>query len=668
MKCPNCDSQCSDEALFCQYCGLGLADEDDLHAEDLPEARLKTLINRTDEFFLSHPEEGIQIIRKLGEGAMGVVYEANDLDLDRRVAVKVLPYGKTSDPVAVERFQREAKVAAALQHPNIVAIHNIGTMDKVHYFTMALLEGGSLESRIAQGLEWREAVRIVSLLAGALDYAHRRNVIHRDIKPGNIMFDAQETPILVDFGIARALDQASLTATQAMLGTPYYLSPEQATGGTLGPATDLYSLGAVFFQMLTGSVLFQADNPMGVIFKHVKDLPQPPSAIKPNLPKKLDEIVLRLLAKSPQERYADGAALGSVLHTSFPELFGSVPHPAQMETSTWNDMEMVSNENTVDRDSFKHAMLMAETEVTGTRPEPASRRGDAASPERTKNPWGLWLAFGGFLVLAAFFFYFQKSISAEPAPEPDPVSTEEAQRQRLLWRQEVERVFAGLEWAEVPGGSFKMGSRVMLKKDEMHIHRVTISPFSMTRTEITQDLWEAVMGNNPACRRGARLPVENVSWLEIQEFLAKLNEVVGLDLRLPTEAEWEYAAKAGTKGLFSGGVFQTTPRKYAWYLENSEGRIREVGKRDPNAWGLYDMLGNVWEWCGDYYDPEYYKESPLSDPKGPESGNQRVIRGGAWNTPASVARSANRSSYAPEKADCAIGFRLVRVAKPATQP
>jgi formylglycine-generating enzyme required for sulfatase activity/tRNA A-37 threonylcarbamoyl transferase component Bud32 len=207
----------------------------------------------------------------------------------------------------------------------------------------------------------------------------------------------------------------------------------------------------------------------------------------------------------------------------------------------------------------------------------------------------------------------------------------------------------------IPAGEFLMGEDK--HDDEKPVHKVKISrSFEMGKYEVTQTQWEAVMGNNPSNFKGENLPVEQVSWGDAQEFIKKLNaRNDGYVYRLPTEAEWEYACRAGSTGDYAGEL-----EKMAWYKNNSDSMTHPVGEMKPNDWGLYDMHGNVWEWCSDWYDSEYYGRSPGVDPKGPDSGSLRVKRGGSWFYDAAYCRSAYRSRSAPIGRFSSYGLRLVR--------
>ncbi len=219
------------------------------------------------------------------------------------------------------------------------------------------------------------------------------------------------------------------------------------------------------------------------------------------------------------------------------------------------------------------------------------------------------------------------------------------------------------EMVSLPGGEFAMGSEDY--SDEQPPHRVRVSPFSIGKYPVTQAQWKAVMGesNNPSRFQGDDLPVEKVSWDDVQEFLEKL----GNGFRLPTEAEWEYAARGGTTTAYSFGDDASQLGEYAWFSDNSQGKTHPVGKKRPNPFGLYDMHGNGWEWCSDWYSSGYYgeceKQGTVIDPQGPKSGSNRVFRGGGWSNIAVVCRSAYRYFDSPGDRSDHLGFRLVRVGR-----
>ncbi len=226
--------------------------------------------------------------------------------------------------------------------------------------------------------------------------------------------------------------------------------------------------------------------------------------------------------------------------------------------------------------------------------------------------------------------------------------------------------FVGIRFVKIEAGCFLMGRDTELKESspiELPQHRVCIEkPFYLGETEVTQKQWEDVMGSNPSKYKALYKPVEKVNWSDTQEFIKRLNEKEGGNaFRLPTEAEWEYAARAGSTTLYSFGDNPKELVNYAWFgNEGYHGSSHEVGTKKPNPWGLHDMHGNVWEWVQDWYDPNYYHNSPEKDPKGPDSGQYRVYRGGSWVGKAINLRSALRYSGLPVSRTSDIGFRLLR--------
>mgnify|MGYP002713165807 CR=1 FL=1 len=245
-----------------------------------------------------------KIIDKLGAGGMATVYVGYQEVVDRQVAVKVLPPHPGLDSGFVERFHQEARTIAKLQHPHILSLFDYGNQDDIIYLVMAFVEGGTLEDRIAEGgMQLRTIEKILREVAGALDYAHRQGVIHRDIKPANILMDSEGHALLADFGIAKLAESgANLTGT-AVVGTPAYMSPEQAQGIVVDPRADVYSLGVVVYQMLTGNQPFDAPSAMQLILKIIQEPPPNVLETVPSLPEELGAVMVKVMAKDPDERY-----------------------------------------------------------------------------------------------------------------------------------------------------------------------------------------------------------------------------------------------------------------------------------------------------------------------------------------------------------------------------
>ena len=275
-------------------------------------------MNPLDDRVIAALGDQYEILSEIGRGGMAVVYRARDRRLGREVAVKVLPPELAYDPAIRARFTREAQTAAQLSHAHIVPIYDVGERDGVAYFVMAHVGGGNLATLLAREPRQTadEVRRIVGQIADALAYAHLRGVIHRDVKPDNILLDAESGRAMVsDFGIARAMEAgARLTLTGVAVGTPTYMSPEQATGEReVDGRSDVYSLGVIAYQMLTGRVPFTAGNPMALLLKHISERPRAIAELRPDVPRALREAIERSMAKVPDDRWPTAAALRDAL-------------------------------------------------------------------------------------------------------------------------------------------------------------------------------------------------------------------------------------------------------------------------------------------------------------------------------------------------------------------
>jgi eukaryotic-like serine/threonine-protein kinase len=255
-----------------------------------------------------------RILRKLGSGGMANVYLAEDEELGRRVAIKILNDRYANDELFIERFRREAKSAAGLSHPNIVSIYDRGQAEGTYYIAMEVIEGRSLKELIlTRGpLPISQAIAYTLEILDALRFAHRHGIIHRDVKPHNILIGGERLKV-TDFGIARA-GASQMTEAGSIMGTAQYLSPEQARGAPVTASSDLYSVGIVLYEMLTGKVPFSGDSAIEIAMKHLNELPKPPSKTRPEIPPELDQVVLRALAKAPEDRYQTAEEFAEDLH------------------------------------------------------------------------------------------------------------------------------------------------------------------------------------------------------------------------------------------------------------------------------------------------------------------------------------------------------------------
>ncbi len=252
-----------------------------------------------------------RIINQIGKGGMATVYKAYQASVDRYVAIKVLPSQLAESPEFARRFQQEARIIAKLEHPHILPVFDYGESDGVAYFVMRYLDAGTLKERMEsrRPLPLEEIDRIFTQLAEALSYAHGHGVVHRDLKPANALIDSQGNIFLTDFGIAKLLESASprLTQTDAIMGTPAYISPEQAQSRPVDQRSDIYSLGIILYEMATGQVPYVADTPLAVLFKHISDPLPPPSQVKPDIPPSIEQVILQALSKNPEDRFGTAA-------------------------------------------------------------------------------------------------------------------------------------------------------------------------------------------------------------------------------------------------------------------------------------------------------------------------------------------------------------------------
>lgn len=261
------------------------------------------------------------ILEQLGQGGMATVYKAYDTRLERDVALKVLRVEQFAPAVLeriLRRFEREAKALAKLTHPNIVPIIDYGEHEGVPYLVMPFLSGGTLKAYLQKRdrLGWEEAVRLLLPIASALSFAHQHHILHRDVKPSNILLTEDGQPLLTDFGVAKILEAEegqTLTGTGVGIGTPEYMSPEQGLGKGVGPQADVYSLGVVLYEMITGRKPYTADTPMAVVLKHVSEALPRPRMYVPELPEGVERVLLKALAKQPEDRYASMEAFAEAL-------------------------------------------------------------------------------------------------------------------------------------------------------------------------------------------------------------------------------------------------------------------------------------------------------------------------------------------------------------------
>ena len=311
MKCHKCDTTNPDDSKFCRECGAFLEPLKDVSVT-------KTL--QTPQISSDKTVAGkYKILSEIGRGGMGIVYKAKDIKLKRNVALKFLPTELMQDKQAKARFFQEAQAAAALNHPNICIIHEVDEADDQIFIVMEFIEGQTLKDRIAsRALEIDEAVKIVTQIGEGLKEAHAKGIVHRDIKPANIMLTDKGTAKVMDFGIAKLAAGVDLTKPSTLIGTVAYMSPEQARGDEIDLRTDIWSLGAMFYEMLTGEMPFQKSQEQALIYSILNDKPTPVSLLRSEIPIHLERVIEKTLAKKPSERYQDIQELILNLKLSIP--------------------------------------------------------------------------------------------------------------------------------------------------------------------------------------------------------------------------------------------------------------------------------------------------------------------------------------------------------------
>ena len=327
-----------------------------------------------------------RVMERIGRGGMATVYRAYHPALDRYVAIKVLPEFFADEPGYRERFQQEARSVARLKHPNILEIFDFGYEDGLAYLVLELVEGGTLADRVGRPMELRTAVTMLDQLASALDHAHAHGVLHRDIKPSNILIRTDGTPVLADFGLAKmAGSLRRLTSSGTVMGTPEYMSPEQAADEPLGPASDLYSLAIVAYEMLTGRVPFEADTPAATLLSHVTKPMPSTRELRGELSAHIEEVLRRGLAKRPEDRYATASAFASALRpAAWPSRQGDdvigISHTRRLVKAERVPVVLVVDDSAANRELIEACLAGVECQVRGAEDGTAALKAIQAMP------------------------------------------------------------------------------------------------------------------------------------------------------------------------------------------------------------------------------------------------------------------------------------------------
>ncbi|HMX76448.1 MAG TPA: bifunctional serine/threonine-protein kinase/formylglycine-generating enzyme family protein [Anaerolineales bacterium] len=565
------------------------------------------------ENFIGKHIDRYNIIDLLGQGGMATVYRAYDTRLEREVALKVIRHEAFPPDVLqneLKRFEREAKSLARLSHPNIVKVLDYGEYEGSPFLVMEYLPGGTLKQKIGSPIAWQDAMHLLLPVARGVEYAHNREIIHRDIKPSNILLAENETPTLSDFGIAKLFQNEGtlLTASGMAMGTPEYMAPEQWTGKTV-PQSDMYALGVVLYEMVTGRRPYTADTPGGVFMMQVTEPVLFPRDIVPHLPEAVEQFLLKALSREPSNR-----------HASMTEFI--------------RDMELLlSNAET------KVPINRMET-LKGS-PGQSSVRKDASSPSRKLVPFN-WKAatLGGVILLAivAAAVVLMKKKSTPLAAE----ITDSKNAVMVL----------------VPEGDFVMGSDNG-DEDERPVHTVYLDEFYIDKYEVTNSDYRVCVVdgvckppqdmtnyNNPKYENH---PVVYVDWEMARTYCD------WRDAQLPTEAQWEKAARGMDARTYPWGEgIACSQANYLSCIEDTQPFDSYAGSLSP--YGAYNMAGNVWEWVADWYSPAY-DVSETDNPVGAESGERRVLRGGGWNQHEYLLRTSARLGVVPTDVFLSFGFR-----------
>jgi len=359
-----------------------------------------------------------QVVEPLGEGGMAAVYKAYHPETDRYVALKILPRHFASDPEFVGRFEQEARLIAQLQHPHILPVFDYGEAEGYTYIVMPFVETGTVADLLrGVPLPMAQIRRIVSQVGDALDYAHSRGIVHRDVKPSNILIDERGNCLLMDFGIAKMVEGTShFTQTGGVIGTPSYMSPEQGLGMMPDGRSDIYSLGVVLYQMVTGRLPFDAETPMAVAIKHIHDPLPPPRSVNPNMPEAIERVILKALTKEREDRYATAEEMIAALSATEKDVAATVKADATRRAET---------------------VIYPVKEPEPAQPEPPQiSEPSLPAPVPPPNPKARprWLTFGfilggvgvlGLVAVAAVLglLYFGTGLFGQPQ-EPEPTSTQ----------------------------------------------------------------------------------------------------------------------------------------------------------------------------------------------------------------------------------------------------
>jgi eukaryotic-like serine/threonine-protein kinase len=645
------------------------------------------------------------ILEQIGEGGMATVFKALDTRLERDVAIKIIRtelFGKAIIERILQRFEREAKALARLSHPNILKVLDYGEYKGSPYLVLEYLSGGTLKDKTGQPMPWEQALQLLTPIIQALAYAHEHKIIHRDIKPSNILLTDKGQPLLTDFGIAKILeldDGQTLTGTGVGIGTPEYMAPEQGIGKDVDARADIYAVGIVLYELLTGRKPYTADTPMAVVIKHINDpLPRPGKFVS-DLPQSVEKLLIKLLAKKPQDRFSnmDELGLGIKAILANPDTFKLSVPLAEPERNLVTDRSYSpeADENAHTIDLFERSNPVVATE---------SKRPRFQIKDVLPSWWpavigGLLLLIGGTIWLnsgialqifptKALVFTSTptatKTMTPSPSDTPQPTVTPSVTPYPSKIRDSL-----GVEMVLVPAGEFIMGSdSEMAYGIEQPIHNIYLDTFYVDKYEVSIANYKLCVADGGCSkplgiRSNSRpdyydnseydnYPVINIEW---DMAMAYCN---WRGAELPTEAQWEKAAR-GVDAFtfpwgesFDGSIVNFCDKNCpfdSWKSIDDDDGFGDTAPVDSypegvTSYGAYNMAGNVWEYVADFYSETYYAESPSENPQGPTSGEYHVLRGGAWSETSDFVRTTVRVWDNPPNAYWAFGMRCVRDLNP----
>lgn len=393
-----------------------------------------------------------KIIKELGKGGMAIVFEAQDLLLDRKVALKMLRPEFVNDKDFVKKFRHEAKAVARLSHPNVVSIFDIGQDDENYYLVMENVEGRNLKDIIKERgkLSITESLDIANQICAALVVAHKNNIIHCDIKPHNILITSDKQVKVTDFGIARAATSTTMTVTDTIVGSAHYFSPEQARGGEIKARSDIYSLGIVLYEMLTGEVPFKGDSPISVALKHIQEKPKKPSLLNQEIPPEVDELVMKAIAKEPEERFNNAAEMRENITRVLKGFQKANNLDNRYELSDQGDTKILKRVNLKERNQAK-----AETRVNPPNnkrylTDPGQKKG---MPDWVKWTLGLMIFFTISIIALSFFYQNYMEVPIVEVPDLVGMDFEEGEKVAAQVGLHLEKQNEGVFHPEIPEGN-----------------------------------------------------------------------------------------------------------------------------------------------------------------------------------------------------------------------